>query len=392
MTFYIPDGLDDNGATIDMDSRSSGLIGKINEYVKGHTKSVLAAAGFAASTLFTMPAEAQMRQRSPNTVITGTAIPRPGPMIDPGNIPADWMRFADGVDRRSRFFSGGVILASGGAYGFPYNIPFFDGVPGHYYGNLWFPLFYGPLFQPWSYGASVYAQLDNVSRPYPPIGAYGPRSFGVSRYGYGEQPSMTTNGDTYIITLNNRGRGAQQHVTIETNKGQNARISELESRVTAQQLELEKLRQEEARPERPLLQIPSPEPQPPVPPEPTHQRERSEVNIPYGGNIAHVQYDDTATHFYNDGLFAQIRKLSDGDINLFAFDEGRTIAIKDGNDGYKTLLSIDILRYPRCLHRDVLLDRLTSEILRLEIDSAKVYAARAGVDIERGTYPDACRQ
>ena len=101
-----------------------------------------------------------------------------------------------------------------------------------------------------------------------------------------------------------------------------------------------------------------------------------------------MQYAGVAKDFYNFGLFEGLRRVTDGDINLTAFIEGPyKLVVRDGNDSMSNLFHVDMSGYESCMNVDNLIDKLTAKIPDgINVYPAKVYSARASIDIVKSSY------
>ncbi len=135
-------------------------------------------------------------------------------------------------------------------------------------------------------------------------------------------------------------------------------------------------------PQQPQIQRPH-EPAQPQPPQ--VQEEKFKVKSEYSGSVDKLQYTGVAKDFYNYGLFEGLRKVTDGYTNLVAYIESATkIGVRDANNKMTHLADIELRDYTNCINVDDLYDRFTAEIIsRIKIDEAKVYSARAFVEIEK---------
>src|SRR3989338_2907774 len=127
----------------------------------------LAITGALIAGLFPSMAEAQRgrsaapatHQRGPAPAMNGRAVPRQSSQA-PVTTQQDWQRFRGGVNIRDRSFSVGISYSSG--------MPFYGGIPGRIFNNMWFPL--GCFPQRLSRFEIEAWQYYNISRPYPTIG------------------------------------------------------------------------------------------------------------------------------------------------------------------------------------------------------------------------------
>lgn len=288
-----------------------------------------------------MPAQQAQAQR---------AVPR---QTMPRAIPNEWRRFSNGIRTNDRSFS--FYYQSG--------IPFYMGIPGYIAGDIWFPRCYGPQALPME--VIVAQQWYNISRFGPTIGDMRTMRYNMAMgipYGYSQQQVVENPVNEDLARENEELR-------------EQLRRHELED---AEKRGYERGKAEACCEEEPVKQQP----------QESIQTGKIRLPIEYGGGVAKVQYAGVAKDFYNFGLFEGLRKVTDGDTNLVAFIEGPyKLVVRDGNDGMSNLFHIDMSGYSNCTNVDDLFDKATSEILNgINIDQAKVYAAKASIDIVKSGY------
>ncbi len=297
-------------------------------------------------------AEAQPRQHTPPQA--QMAIPKAVQRVPP--------QLVIGVQARGRHFAGSFYYQRG--------IPFFNGFPGYLAGNFWFPFGYGPqsfiLPPPWV----VAEQWYNVSRPFPPMGAYygGAVSYSRPRYNmWGQriaEPTESVNERLLEGYIKNRDELEQLRIKEAEQKGEQRGYERAQQEFEAEQ-------------------------QPPT------RDDKIELRLRYGGKINKPQYDDVGVEYFI-GLFESMRRLSDGNVNLIPYDAGNNrLEIRDGNThDYRGVGIINMSRYRNCVDVNGLLDVLTNDFSRA-VDLSDypnlVSRARSNLNISTSGYSADCQ-
>ena len=318
-----------------------------------------------AAALLATAAEAQIRRPPPQTQVH-RAVPRQT-MPRVAN-PNDWRRFDSGIRRNDRNFS--FAYYSGSPFGINGMIPYYmtggGMVPGYFYGDIFYSLCAGP--RPLTRWEIVNQQWYNISRFGPTIGDLRTMRYNMAMgnpYGYPPSPEVVENPVNEDLSSENE-----------------------ELREWKRQHELEDAERRGYERGRAEACCETQAPTQPVQPAEPAQTDRIRLPVEYSGGVAKVQYAGVAKDFYNFGLFEGLRKVTDGDTNLVAFIEGPyRLVVRDGNDGMSNLFYVDMSGYESCMNVDDLIDKLTAKIPDgINIDQAKVYSARAFVDITKSSY------
>src|SRR3989338_8601924 len=282
--------------------------------------------------------------------------------------PNEWRRFDSGIRRNDRNFSINFAYYSGSPFGINGTIPYYmtggGMIPGYFYGDIFYSLCAGP--RPLTRWEIVNQQWYNISRFGPTIGEQRTMRYNMAMggpYGYPPQQQVVENPVNENLLRENEELRAQlrQH-ELEDAERRGYERGKSETEPCCEQEAAQSV-------------------------EPT-QTDKIRLPIEYSGGVDKVQYAGVAKDFYNFGLFEGLRKVTDGNTNLVAFIEGPyKLVVRDGNDNMSNLLHFDMSGYSGCMNVDTLLDRLTAGIMNgIDIDQAKVYAAKASIDIAKSDY------